>query len=101
VTIPFALDVETGLPLPRRGRTTGRLAVMDLLVENYWGGLVTGDLVTIGGWEETCGCGRKGPYMEPNIRRFSEISGGEDKINCAGVSEAHARALDYIVQSAA
>jgi hypothetical protein len=101
VTIPFVLDVETGLPLPRRGRTTGRLAVMDLLVENYWGGLVTGDLVTVGGWDEACGCGRNGPYMEPNIRRFSEVSGGEDKINCAGAPEAHARALDYIIQSAA
>lgn len=100
LTVAYALDVETGQPLPRTGRQTGRLAVMDLLPENYWGGLVTGDLVTIGGWDEPCGCGRHGPYLEAEIRRISELKGGEDKINCAGAPAAHDHAIEYLVAQA-
>jgi hypothetical protein len=101
ITVPFVLDLDTGLPLPREGRQTGRLAVMDLLARTYWGGLVTGDLVTVGGWDEPCRCGRPGPYLEPDIRRVAEITGGEDKINCAGAPAAHDRALEYLVGRAA
>lgn len=102
VTVPYVLDVETGAPMPRTGRQTGRLAVMDLMPENYWGGLVTGDLVTIGGWEETCACGRHSPYLDPDIQRIADVKGGEDKINCAGAPEAHDRAIEYLIaQSAA
>jgi hypothetical protein len=100
--VPYALDIDTGVPLPRTGRQTGRLAVMDLMPENYWGGLVTGDLVTIGGWDEACACGRHSPYLDPDIRRIADVKGGEDKINCAGAPEAHDRAVEYLVaQSAA
>src|SRR3546814_18890294 len=77
VTVPYVLDVDSGRPLPRTGRQTGRLAVMDLMPENYWGGLLTGDLVTIGGWSDPCDCGRHGPYLEPDIRRISDLKGGE------------------------
>src|SRR3546814_16961772 len=82
VTVPYVLDVDSGRPLPRTGRQTGRLAVMDLMPENYWGGLLTGDLVTIGGWSDPCDCGRPGPYLEPDIRRISDLdrqSGVEGK----------------------
>lgn len=101
VTVPFVLDVDTGEPMPRTGRQTGRLAVMDLLARTYWGGLVTGDLVTVGGWEEPCACGRAGPYLDPDIRRISEVTGGEDKINCAGAPAAHDRALEFLVNRSA
>ena len=70
---------------------------MDLLARTYWGGLITGDLVTVGGWDEPCACGQTSPYLEPNIRRVSEVIGGEDKINCAGAPAAHDRALEYLV----
>ena len=97
ITVPFVLDMDSGEPLPRKGRQTGRLAVMDLLARTYWGGLITGDLVTVGGWDEPCACGQTSPYLEPNIRRVSEVIGGEDKINCAGAPAAHDRALEYLV----
>lgn len=100
-TVPFVLDLETGHPMPREGRQTGRLAVMDLLARTYWGGLITGDLVTVGGWDEPCGCGRPGPHLEPDIRRVADISGGEDKINCAGAPAAHDKALEFLVSRAA
>jgi hypothetical protein len=92
------LHPETGQPLPRSGTQTGRFALMDLLPENYWGGLVTGDEVTLSGWDEPCSCGREGPYLHSTIRRFSEIQGGDDKINCAGAPEAHDKAIEYLLQ---
>jgi len=98
VVVPFVLDPITGRPLPREGRQTGRLALMDLLPDTYWGGLVSGDEVTMGGYDEPCACGRQGPYLESTIRRFSEALGGDDKINCAGAPEAHDRAMDYLLE---
>jgi hypothetical protein len=97
VIVPYVLDPATGQPLARHGVQTGRLALMDLLPESYWGGLVSGDEVTMGGFDERCGCGRTGPYLEATIRRFSEAQGGDDKINCAGAPEAHDKAMDFLV----
>ncbi len=99
VIAPYLLDPATGQPLPRAGRQTGRLALMDLLPDSYWGGLVSGDEVTMGGWDEPCACGRRGPYLDSTIRRFSEAQGGDDKINCAGAPEAHDRAIEFLVGS--
>jgi hypothetical protein len=95
--VPYVLDPATGNPLPRQGKQTGRLALMDLLPDSYWGGLVSGDEVTMGGFDDVCACGRAGPYLEANIRRFSEAQGGDDKINCAGAPEAHDKAMDFLV----
>jgi len=96
--VPFALDPDSGAALPRSGEQTGRLAVMDLLPESYWGGLVTGDEVTLAGFDATCSCGRRGPYLHAVIRRFSEAKGGDDKINCAGAPEAHDRAVEFLLE---
>ncbi|MDB5397653.1 MAG: hypothetical protein JWM91_5159 [Rhodospirillales bacterium] len=99
VIVPYVLDPATGQPLPRSGSQTGRLALMDLMPATYWGGLVSGDEVTMAGFDEPCACGRTGPYLEADIRRFSEAPGGDDKINCAGAPEAHDRAIDFLVGS--
>lgn len=97
VVVPFVLDPQTGTPLPRSGLQTGRFAVFDLLPDSYWGGLVTGDQVTMGGWEHPCDCGRQGVYVHADIRRFGEMQGGDDKINCAGAPEAHDRAVEFLL----
>ena len=86
--------------LPRSGTQTGRFACFDMLPDTYWGGLVTGDEVTMAGWDEPCDCGRRSPYLHGTIRRFSEIQGGDDKINCAGAPEAHDRAMDFLLHAA-
>jgi hypothetical protein len=98
VLVPFVLDPATGTMLPRSGTQTGRFACFDMLPDTYWGGLVTGDEVTMAGWDEPCSCRRKSPYLHGTIRRFSEIQGGDDKINCAGAPEAHDRAVDFLLQ---
>jgi hypothetical protein len=97
-TVPFVLDAETGVPLPRQGVQTGRYAFFDLLAGSYWGGFVTGDKVTVT-WDG-CACGRKGPYVHPSIDRFSELEGGDDKISCSGSSDAHEEALSWLTAQA-
>jgi hypothetical protein len=79
---PYLLDLDTGQPLPRKGKQTGRAAFFDMTRISCWGGLVTGDLVTID-WDHHCECGRTSWAMEKKINRVSEIQGGDDKITCA------------------
>jgi hypothetical protein len=92
-TIPFVLDPETGNPLPRKDPQHGRMALFDTVTDCYWAGLVTGDEVTVTGWDTPCACGRTGPHLVAPIRRYSEAQGGDDKINCAGAPEAHDKAM--------
>ena len=96
-TIPLLFDAEMNL-LAREGVQTGRFAFVDLLAQSYWGGFISGDQVTIH-WEEDCGCGWKGPRIAPEIRRFSEMEGGDDKISCAGTAQAYNDFMDYISQT--
>ena len=94
-TVPYLLSPHDGTVLPRVGRKTGRFAFMDLVAETYWGGLITGDEVTMV-WDDPCECGRQGPWIDPPIRRFGEIRGSDDKISCAGTQDAHDKALEYM-----
>jgi hypothetical protein len=96
--IPFLLDIDSGKPLPRAGRQSGRFAFYDLLAETRWGGFVTGDYITIN-WETPCPCGTTGPYFEGAIRRVSDVLkdvDGEEKISCAHTPEAYEDALEFL-----
>ena len=92
--IPMVLDLD-GTPLPRSGVQTGRAGYFDLLAQTYWGGILTGDRITVH-YDEECGCGWKGPWIEDNVQRFSELTGGEDIISCAGVQSAYSDFMEYI-----
>ena len=81
-SIVFLLDPATGAVLPRSGTQTGRFAAFDILAQTYWGGIVSGDKVTIE-WDGGCSCGRKGAYIHDNITRYSAIETGDDKITCS------------------
>jgi hypothetical protein len=93
-TIPIVLD-EDVKPLPAEGVQTGRLAFYDLLVETYWGGFISGDRVTIT-FDDDCSCGFRSPRIHPDIKRFSELAGGDDKITCAGTAKAYEDFMDYV-----
>lgn len=99
--VPFLLDPTTGRQFPRTGVHTGRYGVFDLNAQSFWAGVLTGDEVTLS-WGDAipCGCGRIGPYLHTNIRRYSEAEGGDDKITCAGAPQAYENALAHIVQTA-
>lgn len=96
-TIPLLFDREMNL-LPREGAQTGRYAFFDLMAETYWGGFISGDQVTIN-WDEGCACGWKGPRIAPEITRFAEMEGGDDKITCAGTAQAYSDFMEYISQA--
>ena len=95
-TLAVLLDAENK-ELPKQGTQTGRFAAFDLLAESYWGGFISGDKVTIH-WEEDCTCGWKGPRVAPEIARFSELEGGDDKISCSGSVQAYNEFMDYVSQ---
>ena len=97
-TIAFLLDPATGKPLPRKDGLTGRFASLDLLPSTYWAGLVTGDEITMNGFERSCACGRSGPWLMPAIRRYTEKEGGDDKVICAGAPAAHDHALNFLTE---
>ena len=92
----FLLDLDTGLPLPRTGKQTGRAAFFDMTADSCWGGLITGDVVTVD-WDHQCECGRTSYALEKKIQRVTEITGqGEDKISCAATPQAQADAMDFL-----
>lgn len=93
--IPYLLNLETGQPLPRKGRQQGRAAFFDLTQDGTWGGVVSGDLATID-WDSPCACGRVPVAVEIDIQRLSELQGGDDKITCAAQPAAHAEAMDFL-----
>ena len=67
--------------LPTEGKQTGRWGFIDSIATNYWGGIVTGDLVTID--YEGCDCGRPGLLLVGEIKRYTELQGvDEDKLSC-------------------
>jgi hypothetical protein len=67
--VPFLLDPKSNAPLPRKGRQTGRFAALDLLPQHYWGGILTGDKVTME-WDRECPCGRKGVHLHQSVERI-------------------------------
>lgn len=94
--IPFVLDPDTSAPLPREGRQTGRAAVHDIFNRSHWGGVISGDEVTID-WTTPCPCGRTSVAFEHDIVRYSEKEGVEDdRITCAATHEVHNEAVDFM-----
>ena len=94
--IPFILDPETSEALPRRGRQTGRAAVYDILIRAHWGGVISGDEVTID-WDTPCPCGRTSVAFEKDIMRYSEKQGvDDDRITCAATQDVQNEAIDFM-----
>jgi hypothetical protein len=94
--IPFVLDPDTSEPLPRTGRQTGRAAVYDVLLKAHWGGVISGDEVTID-WDLHCPCGQTSVAFEHDIIRYSEKQGvDDDRITCAATHEVHNEAVDFM-----
>jgi hypothetical protein len=96
--IPFLLDPESGDELPRSGVQTGRFAFLDLLAETYWGGIVTGDKVTIE-WDRQCPCGKKGAHIHNSVTRYSEEVTGDDKVTCSATIDNTDAALQALINS--
>jgi hypothetical protein len=90
---PFAAALildEPGVKLqPREGIVEGRFAFLDVALEYRWGGMISGDKVKVD--FGPCPCGRKGMTVLDPVFRYTDITGDEDKIQCAGTIDAYIR----------
>ncbi len=94
--IPFLLDPDTSEPLPREGVQTGRAAFYDILNESHWGGIISGDEITID-WDTPCPCGRSSIHIAHDIMRYSEKQGIEDdRITCSATQEVNDEAINFM-----
>ncbi len=88
--IPLLLDDSGERLLSTDGGVAkGRFAFLDLAFEARWGGVITGDCVSMD-HAARCACGRPGPTVLPDIARYADL-GAEDKIGCAGTIDAYVR----------
>lgn len=88
------LDPESGQPLPRTGVQTGRASFFDMSHDGGWGGIVSGDRITVD--YTPCPCGRTTLHVAKKIQRFSEMTGDDDKITCAATPTAQQEALSML-----
>jgi hypothetical protein len=72
------------------GEVTGRAAFFDLSLDGRWGGLITGDRISID--YRPCSCGQRGPSIRDDIARYADLE-GDDKIGCAGTVDAYVRGV--------
>lgn len=70
------------------GEVEARAAFFDLSLDGRWGGVISGDKVTMDFGQ--CQCGHQGPTVGPDITRFADLAGG-DKISCAGTIDAYVK----------
>ena len=73
-----------------KGQVEGRAAFFDLALDGRWGGVTSGDKVTVD--FDACPCGHAGPTVLDTIARFKDLE-GDDKITCAGTVDAYVRGL--------
>jgi len=94
--IPFLLDPDTSAPLSRTGSRTGRAAFYDLFNTSHWGGVISGDEITID-WDERCPCGLESVPIRHDIVRYSEKQGVEDdRISCSATQEVNDEVIRFM-----
>lgn len=89
--VPLILDKSGDNLLPIvDGEYEGRAAFFDLSIDGRWGGVISGDKVSID--FSPCACGARGPSIRDNIVRYADLE-GDDKIGCAGTVDAYVRGV--------
>lgn len=89
--VPLLLNKEGDALLPQgSGESEGRAAFFDLSIDGRWGGVISGDRISID--FSPCACGAKGPSIRDDIARYADLE-GDDKIGCAGTVDAYVRGV--------
>ena len=90
--VPFVLNQEGDALVGHEGagEVDGRAAFFDLSLDGRWGGLISGDRISLD--YAPCACGNAGPSIRDDIARYADIQ-GDDKIGCAGTVDAYVRGL--------
>ena len=86
--IPLLLD-DTGEKRidQEGGQAEGRFAFFDASLEGRWGGVITGDHVTVDFATSTP------TVVAGSIERYSALEGGDDKLTCAGTIDSYVRGV--------
>ncbi len=86
--IPLLLD-DTGEKRIDQdaGQAEGRFAFFDASLEGRWGGVITGDHVTVDFATGTP------TVVAGSIERYSALAGGDDKLTCAGTIDSYVRGV--------
>ncbi len=89
--VPLVLD-KTGDALLPQGpeEYEGRAAFFDISLDGRWGGVISGDRVSID--FRPCACGAHSPSIKDTIARYADLE-GDDKIGCAGTVDAYIRGV--------
>jgi hypothetical protein len=72
------------------GEIEARAAFFDISLDGRWGGVISGDRITVD--FGACRCGHEGPTIGREIARYADLPGG-DKISCAGTIDAYVRGV--------
>jgi hypothetical protein len=90
--VPLILNQEGDALLPHDGKSVveGRAAFFDLSLDGRWGGVISGDKISID--FGPCACGNNGPSIADTIARYADLQ-GDDKIGCAGTVDAYVRGV--------
>jgi hypothetical protein len=90
--VPLILDKDGDalLPIDRNTEYEGRAAFFDLSIDGRWGGVISGDRVSID--FRPCACGNRGPSIRDDVARYADLQ-GDDKIGCAGTVDAYVRGV--------
>ena len=73
------------------GEIEGRAAFFDLSLDGRWGGVITGDRISLD-YRPCPHCGNRGASIRDDIARFADLE-GDDKIGCAGTVDAYVRGV--------
>ncbi|MDE8654147.1 hypothetical protein [Novosphingobium album (ex Liu et al. 2023)] len=89
--VPILLDKPGDSALGHsHGECEGRAAFFDLSLDGRWGGVITGDRISLD--YGPCACGNAGPSIRDTITRYADLE-GDDKIGCAGTVDAYVRGV--------
>lgn len=86
--VPLLLD-DSGEKLISQdaGQADGRFAFFDASLEGRWGGVITGDHVTVDFSTHSPS------VVAGSIERYSVLEGGDDKLTCAGTIDSYVRGV--------
>jgi hypothetical protein len=89
--VPLILDKSGDELLPiGNDEYEGRAAFFDLSIDGRWGGVISGDKISID--YRPCACGSRSASIRDNIVRYADLE-GDDKIGCAGTVDAYVRGV--------
>jgi hypothetical protein len=91
--VPIILDKDGDNAIPHNydSEIEGRAAFFDLSLDGRWGGVISGDKISVD-YRPCPHCGNRGPSIKDNIARYADLE-GDDKIGCAGTVDAYVRGV--------